>query len=152
MSWQKLPRFFEDIFGRERIDAMPVIAVENGSTDYLDRIRPEEVTAAFVKGIDPFSRRFVAFKVQNKAGEVAVYCMFERYTACDTIVMCESHRSASHNVDFHIAIGACTHVGVGEAARLRDFVAASDKGEAWKGMAGNSREEREDAYIIFVER
>jgi len=55
-----------------------------GSTDYLDCIKVEEMTAPVMKGIDRFSRRFVAIKMVAKLldGTDAKFfqVFFHRYT------------------------------------------------------------------------
>ncbi len=111
LSWYS-DVYLTNIFGNDFLNSIPTIETSNGSTDYLDRIKPENfynntVPVCLVKGIDAFKRHFVSFgiEINDESGKVmehAIYTLFRRYTDPNSIwVMCKSHYSESQGYIFN---------------------------------------------------
>ena len=65
------------------IDTLPEMDIGNrqGSTDYIDFIRPDDVSATCMQGTDRFNRNFITAKfTDHKNNKPFVWTLFQRYT------------------------------------------------------------------------
>jgi len=79
-----LPKLIEALGGKEAFDALPVLDIgeETGRTGYLDFLKPEDVTAPIMRGVDSADRPFVTLRMQREfRGEMRTWveCLFRRY-------------------------------------------------------------------------
>ena len=52
-----------------------------GSTDYIDGIKPNDLSSSIMKGIDCFARSFICFRIMNtNDNTVSVQTVFQRYS------------------------------------------------------------------------
>ena len=64
-------------------ETMPILDLQGrtGMTDYIDFLKPEELTHNIMKGVDCYRRSFLSFKVLDiKNNKKRVFTIFQRYT------------------------------------------------------------------------
>jgi len=69
--------------GYEKFIDYPILEFKEkfvGSTDYIDRIKPADVTHPIMIGVDCYKRAFVTIRSINKYGVKVVDTLFQRYT------------------------------------------------------------------------
>ena len=66
----------------QEADKLPVLDIGNdiGLTEYIDFIKPEEMSHPIMIGTDCCKRPFISIKVRHDNGEYAVGTFFQRYT------------------------------------------------------------------------
>jgi len=81
------PKELTDILAANKIELkdIPVLDLGNrgGSTDYIDFLSSDEMTAPIMQGIDKFNRRFMSFNIVSQDGGRGVITAFQRYTNSD---------------------------------------------------------------------
>jgi hypothetical protein len=95
--------YLSSLFGDDVLESIPTVGIANGSTDYLDIVKPSDFVdmTHMVKGKDQFRRHFVSIGLQitdteSGVAEYFIYTIFRRYTDSNSCwVMCKSHYSES---------------------------------------------------------
>ena len=95
--------YLSSLFGDNVLESIPTVGIANGSTGYLDIVKPSDFVglAHMVKGKDQFQRHFVSIGLQitdteSGVAEHFIYTIFRRYTDSNSCwVMCKSHYSES---------------------------------------------------------
>lgn len=119
--------YLNDLLGEEFLRSLPVISIQNGSTDYLDRVKEEDFvddsgnTVSLVKGVDCHGRHFVSMRLDTSrladkdtdGGEFIherfIYTIFRRYTDLDSVwVICKSHYSQGESYVVEYALDCST--------------------------------------------
>ncbi len=78
-----LDKIIAAVGGQEAYDSLPILDIKDrrGDTGYIDFIKPEELRAPIMKGIDKYNRLFITFKWRNLySGEVYATTIFQRYS------------------------------------------------------------------------
>lgn len=71
---------------RNAFEKLPILDIGNreGSTGYIDFIKPEEMTAPIMRGKDKYGREFFIIRARINGGEVVTQTFFRRYTKENT--------------------------------------------------------------------
>jgi hypothetical protein len=113
--------------------SLPVVAIQSGPTDYIDRVPYEMIVATegshgLVVFQDHFRRMGFAFTIKivdvetNEVVEDALYTVFQRYTGSQMCVLCRSHRSKTEDSVFASWSGATTSIGDTALHRIRSVI------------------------------
>ena len=75
------PEYLYDLFSKEKLDALPILdmASNMGDTDYIDFLKPEDLSQPIMKGIDKYKRQFITFLFQQR-NKQRVITFFQRYS------------------------------------------------------------------------
>jgi hypothetical protein len=81
----KFPNKIISIFGMENMINYPILEFKNkfiGYTDYIDSIRPDDLSEPIMIGVDCFKRAFVSIRtvIINENRDPVVDTLFQRYT------------------------------------------------------------------------
>jgi hypothetical protein len=80
-QWNKRAEIVKNC-GIPNFETLPILdlGVRRASTDEIDFIKPEELTASIMKGVDILKRPFISLKIKRKDdNEVFVSTIFQRY-------------------------------------------------------------------------
>jgi hypothetical protein len=81
-QWNKRAEMIQNC-GIFNLETLPILDLgdRSGATDYIDFIKPENLTAPVMKGLDIHKRPFISLKIKRKDhDEVFVTTIFQRYT------------------------------------------------------------------------
>lgn len=129
-------RRMEDIFGDiHAYEKIPVLDISNKKFgDYIDNIKPEDMTASVMRGTDTLGRRFISVRAIDRNGEKVVQTFFERYTNRNRWV------SAGHNsiIPFHMnwinESGALNPYEADNYEKLKTLIRTGETTIAYRGL------------------
>lgn len=76
LFYHRMEDLFGDIHAYEKV---PLLDISNKKIgDYIDCIKPEDMTDSIMRGTDKYGRNFIAIKAIDKRGRLAVQTFFER--------------------------------------------------------------------------
>ncbi len=76
-----VPQALTQALEGKNIPTLNLSADHIGSTEYIDGIKPEDLSHDIMQGTDRFNRRFYAFRVKDKSdGETKAFAVFERHS------------------------------------------------------------------------
>jgi hypothetical protein len=129
-QWGDRIELFDDIFGSNFIDNIPIVGIVSGGTDYIDRVKYSDFNinnrmVPMIKGVCPFARPAVSMMVTWKMGNMSntsIQTFFPRYTSeFNKFVICGSHCMPGTQV-FNNVFNTSSTVNEDTVKKLTEFV------------------------------